>query len=609
MGRVSKRKKVSSMDIQSASLRVFKAGIYARLSVDSANTLGKESKNESIDVQIEIAKQFIENHNSGNSEAKIEIFDTYSDLGKTGTNFNRDEFARLMQDIRLGDVDCVIVKDLSRFGRNYLEAGNYIDKIFPFLGVRFISVSDHVDSGTDGNDTKQMATNIKNLVHDMYAKDSSKKAKIQLKQRRETGSYVGGPPPYGYRAIMEGRIRTLVPDEDTMDVIRSIYKLFLETKAYQPVVDELNKKRMNPPSIYKKTGKVCCPDGVEYKGWDKGSVKRILESRTYAEGLEQGKTSITERNEGNRVHLAQEEWVVKEHAHEPVVCEEVFQEAAETIKGIGIKMKNRKCSPADRQPPLGENIFDDVLYCGLCGRKMTRNSQKKIYVSGEMARLESYTCLNAYGTKWEKKCESNNISRQELLDIFHAALKTEFFTCLKRPKSWLSYHDKLVAEACKNYERKIKAAMAAYAKLEEEESSLYIAYRQDIILQGRFRDNHENENKIDNEKQQQDQHNGWQDSLQRFKESKKQNEKQREKIEKQKADAEAGVKTIEREAAKMQRAIRALCKLKDENVFTRELVNDFAERVLVYPGKRVEIEFAFSKAFIPVPKKRGAFYG
>ncbi|MFP3155002.1 recombinase family protein [Lachnospiraceae bacterium ZAX-1] len=617
MGRLSKRKKGQSADIQPAGIRVCKAGIYARLSVDSSNTLGKESKNESIDVQIEIAKQFIESYNNGNKGTKIEIFDAYSDLGKTGTNFNRDEFARLMQDIRLGDVDCVIVKDLSRFGRNYLEAGNYIEKIFPFLGVRFISVSDHLDSGADGGGTKQMAAEIKNLMHDMYAKDSSKKAKVQLKQRRESGSYVGGPPPYGYRAIMEGRIRKLVPDEDAVDVVRSIYKAFLEKKAYQPVADELNQGRVNPPSIYKKTGEVCCPEGVGYKGWDKGSVKRILESRTYAGGLVQGKTSITERNEENRVRLPQGEWVVKEHAHEPTVSEEVFTKAAETIKGIEIKMKSQKRPPTDRHVPLAENVFDDVLYCGLCGRKMTRINREKTYVSGEMARIERYTCLNAHGTKKEKKCESNNISKQELLGIFHAALKAEFFTCLKRPKAWLAYHDKLAAETCKSYETKIKAVMAAHAKLEAEESALYIAYREDAIVQNRVHDNHENKNKnenknqnenksvnnkVDNEKQWQGQHNGWQASLQRFKESKRENEKQRKKIEKQKADAEAGLKTIEREAAKMQKAIRALCRLKDENAFTRELVNDFAERVMAYPGKRVEIKFAFSKEFIPVPK-------
>ena len=183
MGRISKRKAaVESTNVITIPKKIIKVGIYARLSSDA-----DMKKNESIDVQVDIAKSFIEKFNSNNMD-QMEIFDIYQDLGKTGTNFNRDEFTRLMQDIRLRDVNCVIVKDLSRFGRNYLEAGNYIEKIFPFLGVRFIAVADGLDTGTTGNHTGNMATEIKNLVNDMYAKDFSVKAKIHLKQRREEGS-------------------------------------------------------------------------------------------------------------------------------------------------------------------------------------------------------------------------------------------------------------------------------------------------------------------------------------------------------------------------------------------------------------------------------------
>ena len=117
--------------------------------------------------------------------------------------------------------------DLSRFGRNYLEAGNYIEKIFPFLGVRFIAVADGFDTGKEGNENKQMASEIKNLVNDMYAKDFSKKAKLHLKQRREEGSYVGGPPPYGYRAEWSGKRRVLLPDENTKSIVTFIYECVL----------------------------------------------------------------------------------------------------------------------------------------------------------------------------------------------------------------------------------------------------------------------------------------------------------------------------------------------------------------------------------------------
>ena len=156
--------------------KYYKAGIYARLSSDQGSkACGQALKNESVETQVEIAKSYVADWNRHHGD-KIEIVGQYADLGKTGTNFDREDFKRLMQDVRLGDINCVIVKDLSRFGRNYLEAGNYIEKIFPFLGVRFIAVADGYDTGTDGSSTRQMASEIKHLVIDRYAKDFSAKA-------------------------------------------------------------------------------------------------------------------------------------------------------------------------------------------------------------------------------------------------------------------------------------------------------------------------------------------------------------------------------------------------------------------------------------------------
>lgn len=305
----------------------YKAGIYARLSS------GTEKK-DSIDVQIKISEKFVEEFNRKNRDA-IDIAGHYCDLGKTGSNFNRDGFNRLMQDIRLGVIDCVIVKDLSRFGRNYLEAGNYIEKIFPFLGVRFIAVSDGYDTGEKGDDAGQtsiaMAVEIKNLVNDMYAKDFSVKAKTGLMQRRKAGSYVGGPPPYGYTAVWEGKVRKLVPDENTAGIVEHIYKIFAEKGSCAKVSDDLNHRRINPPAVYAKTKEVYCPPDMEYKGWNRGAVERIVKSSTYAGQLVQGKSEVTARDEKERIHKSEEEWIVKENAHKALISMELYQKAQKTI--------------------------------------------------------------------------------------------------------------------------------------------------------------------------------------------------------------------------------------------------------------------------------------
>ena len=163
MGRIPKRKAAGETGMPGAAGRgkkngkKYRAGVYARLSSDNDT-----DKNESIDVQFGIVRNFVEEFNR-KQDGHIEIADYYSDLGKTGSNFKRDGFLHMMQDIRLGEINCVIVKDLSRFGRNYLEAGNYIEKIFPFPGVRFIAVSDGFDTGENGNSASQLASEKKIL--------------------------------------------------------------------------------------------------------------------------------------------------------------------------------------------------------------------------------------------------------------------------------------------------------------------------------------------------------------------------------------------------------------------------------------------------------------
>ena len=186
-------------------MAVFNTAIYVRLSKEDIVAAQSGRESNSITNQKQLILDFLKD------KPEFNIVSIRIDDGYTGTNFDRPAFQRMLNDIKAGRINCVVVKDLSRFGRNYLEAGNYIEKIFPFLGVRFIAVADGFDTGAGGNETKQMVSEIKNLVNDMYAKDFSVKAKASLAQRRKEGSYVGGPAPYGYKAVWEGKVRRLIP--------------------------------------------------------------------------------------------------------------------------------------------------------------------------------------------------------------------------------------------------------------------------------------------------------------------------------------------------------------------------------------------------------------
>lgn len=558
MGRVSKRKAVEQKPIVRSNVRRFKAGIYARLSSDQ-----DIKKNESVEVQKEIVRKFVEEFNQKNTGEVIDVVECYTDLGKTGSNFERKEFQRLLQDIRLGEINCVIVKDLSRFGRNYLEAGNYIEKIFPFLGVRFIAVADGFDTGKKGNENKQMASEIKNLVNDMYAKDFSKKAKIHLKQRREEGSYVGGPPPYGYVADWDGRRRVLMPDENTAVIVQFIYEKFVETESYAAVADLLNKKKINPPAIYKKTKEVYFSSyDKEYKGWDKGAVERILKSDTYSGTLVQGKTSITANDEKNRIHKLEEEWVVTKDAHEPLIDMKLYQKVLE----IQIKIKRRTASHnhPTKGCPIEENIFDSVLYCGICGKKMTRHSHVKQYADGVKARLDGYFCLNGGQTKVTICPESNHISKTELVDILLPLIRKEFAVFLDKPKKYVEFGKERISEAVKKAEADLRETEGKIRHLREEEGNVYVDYRTGNISQKDYVDY-----KIKQEDKLID--------LGKIEETQK-NE----------------VKALEKLLGRYLSAIRALLKLKSGKELTKEMVEAFISKIYVYPGKRIEVLFNFT---------------
>lgn len=568
----------------------YKAGIYARLSVK------KDEKNDSIDVQVEIARKFVEDWNANHS-IKIEVIDCYKDLGKTGTSFERDEFKRLMQDVRLGDVNCVIVKDLSRFGRNYLEAGNYIEKIFPFLGVRFIAVADGYDTGVDESHTHQMATEIRNLVNDMYAKDFSVRARLSLEQRRQEGSYVGGPPPYGYKAVWEGKIRRLEPDEKTAEIVKSIYNKFVETESYKAVADYLNVNRINPPSVYRKTGEVLCLPDLLYKGWDKGYVEVLLKNETYTGRLVQGKTSISPGKERKRT--GEEQWIIKEQAHVPLVEMELFKTAESVWKKIQKKSENRKYSTAEC--PIDENVFEDVLFCGVCGRKMTRHSHVRNYADGSRRRVEEYFCQNAMNTKTEL-CQSPNytqdpqnllicsgqesgwrsfvisqggnlirrpvyIAKNQLTEILFSLLETEFALCLKRQREYEKKSREILAAKKRDLESELRALQREKKTFEGQDSLAYMAYRRGEM------------------------------TSEELAVGKLQRKTRLQELSDKEAETQKTIQEWEKKEKVFLSAVRALIRLRGEKVFTKKLIAALIERICIFPGKRMEVVFTFEDAF------------
>lgn len=474
----------------------------------------------------------------------------YTDLGKTGSNFRRKGFAGLLQAIRRGEIDCVIVKDLSRFGRNYLEAGNYIEKIFPFLGVRFIAVADGFDTGRNDHMDGQMASEIKNLVNDMYARDFSQKAKIQLRQRREEGSYVGGPPPYGYKAERRGGRRVLTPDEKTRAVVWLIYEKFAETESYAAVARELNKRHINPPCLYQRTGRVydfpASGPGeytAEHKGWNKSAVERILKSETYAGTLAQGKSAVTARDEKNRIKRPEEDWVVIRDAHEPLVDRELYQRTAEIRRRIQRRTASHR-RPAQSCPaqgrPAGENIFDGVLFCGVCGRKMTE-------------------CIH------EGQC-AGGIAVRDPEALFSPLIRMAFALLPEDEGNHADCAGGEIREALRKAEAGLRRTEGKIRRACEEEGIHYMDYREGRISQRRF---------ADLQRQGED----------RLTDLKKQREGQRQELQ-----------ALQRRGKNRSAELTAQAGSESGSGLTRAMVEALIAKISVYPGRRTEVMFAFAEA-------------
>ncbi|MDE6714705.1 MAG: recombinase family protein [Lachnospiraceae bacterium] len=393
-------------EAKEASAVIYSVGIYSRLSVDH-----DDRKSESIENQIEMIRQYIARENADpQKKQRFEIFDTYIDRGISGVSFERTGFGRLMNDIRNHHVNCIMVKDLSRFGRDYLETGNYIEKIFPFLGVRFIAVTDGFDSMSENVSDRKLDMNIRNLVNDMYAKDISKKVMNARKMAAGRGAYTGGAAPYGYITEQTGGIRKLVIHPENAKIIRSLFERFAAGSSFEEIVSWLYRNKVHRISDYNKYGHTYGISGEMLHQWNPGVIRGILSNPVYTgklvqrrrrEGLQEGQKGISDTQGQERIIVA--------NSHEPIIGQGLFDQ-------VNVKLKEREKGSADKRRSGKDaiadegNMFRHILYCRNCGGKMhavyylSRVDGKKSY---------SYYCRNAYYMD-ERRCSKQYIKERTL---------------------------------------------------------------------------------------------------------------------------------------------------------------------------------------------------
>ena len=295
-------------------LRVYSTGAYVRLSVLD----GPQCDSDSIENQEALVRAYVE------SDPSLSLFSVYSDNGETGVDFERDDFERLLDDIRAGKVDCVIVKDLSRFGRNYIEAGEYLEKIFPFMGVRFIAVNDGYDS-IDPAASDSLSMHLKNLVNDVYARDISQKICPVLQEKQERGEFIGNWAAYGYLKSAEDKHR-LVVDEETAPVVRDIFQWRLIGMDYQEIAKRLTELGIPSPSRYRFEKGMVKSKRFAASVWTGQVIKNMVRSEVYLGHVVQGKTRKALWKGQKRTTQPREKWTVVKNTHEAIIDRQTFDE-------------------------------------------------------------------------------------------------------------------------------------------------------------------------------------------------------------------------------------------------------------------------------------------
>ena len=404
-----------------SNIKIYKAAIYVRLSKEDGDVSdASKAESNSISNQKELIKDFLKD------KQDIVIVSERVDDGYSGVNFERPAFQLMLEDIKQGKVDCVVVKDLSRFGRNYIESGRYIEKIFPMLGVRFIAINDNYDSLTGKSQTDEIVIPFKNLINDAYCRDISIKIRSHLDVKRRKGEFIGSFTIYGY-AKDEHDHNKIVIDEYAASVVRDIYQWKISGMSQQRIADKLNDMGVLSPAEYKKSCGIKYSANLQTKKqaiWSAVAITRILTNESYTGTLIQGKVTTPNYKVKKTVIKDEEDWAVIPNAFEAIITKEQFDMVQEILK------KDTRVAPDKKSVYL----FSGIAVCGDCGRQMSR---KVSTVSGK-----KYVYYMCSANKKEGVCSSHRIREDELEKAVVTYLNS-YIDELENIQHFLEFIDKL----------------------------------------------------------------------------------------------------------------------------------------------------------------------
>ena len=471
------------------------AVMYLRLSRDD----GEEIESNSISSQRELIKAYGKQHG-------LNIACEYVDDGVSGATFNRPSFKRMMEDLEKGKIETIVVKDLSRFGRDYIETGKYLQKIFPEKKVRFISINDNYDSmNADANDT-HLVLPIKNFINDSYCRDISMKVKSSQQMKREKGEFIGAFAPFGYKKNPKDK-HQLIIDQEVKGIVETIFNKKVEGYSSNAIAKFLNELGIITPARHKENE---LGDSVGFTGkdrkWNAKMINRIISNPVYVGTLEQGKQMKLNYKSDKRIDIKKEDWVVIENAHKGIVSQSIFAIANEML----LRDVNSRGVPS---------LFSGMLFCKDCGSQMIRRVVKfkdntnVFYICGSH---------NDSG-----ECSRHSIKEEELKDVVEHLLN-----------DFLHYNERIYHHALRQdfnsieFKAEVNDLLGEKKKYETLRQSLFMDLEDDLITEeefNRFRANYaakikeisiqiENKNRMMNEVQDKIRNRQWLIDLDELKE-------------------------------------------------------------------------------------------
>jgi len=521
--------------------RVWNTALYIRLSRED----GDKMESDSVKSQRDMLRDFL----SKNPDLKY--YDEYVDDGYSGTNFNRESFERMFNDIRNNKVNCIIVKDLSRLGRNHIETSKYIEIVFPMLKVRFISLTDQIDSYLNPQSINNVIVPFKNLLNDEYCRDISMKIRSSLTIKRENGQYIGSFPSYGYIKDPNDKHKLII-DEEASAVVKQIFQMYLSGMGFLTIAKKLTNDRVKSPFEYK------VQKGYNYKTpvaknkyhiWRDTTIQRILTNQMYVGDMIQGTRSVINYRNHKIKPKSKEEWVIVRNTHEAIISREDFDKVQNMLQ------LNKK----DYIKPFRTYVLGGLVKCGDCGAVLetalcsSKNLKNKYY-------FRCPTYMLSKGLICSKHTIRNDYLEATVFQIIkkYIELSVDIESILKKIKL------NTIQKECQNQNTKLDFEIK---KLKDKMSLLYI----------KFKNNELSENDYIIQKE---------SVLEEIR-----------KIENQIISLSASIKN---DKFPHTNFINSLAKYKGMNGLTKEMANELIKEILIFNKNEVEIKLNFDDEFANV---------